>query len=102
MKINNIYRYLKPGGKILFRDYGHLDLTQVRFKSGQCIKENFYVRGDGTRSYFFTPEQVDKLLVNSGFKKIDLHTDRRLQVNRANKKKMYRVWIQAKYVKESQ
>lgn len=95
--ISNIKPFLKPSGTILFRDYGFLDLTQSRFKSGRCIKEKFYMRGDGTRSYFFEESEVDELFSGSGYKKVDLHVDRRLQVNRANKKKMYRIWIQAKY-----
>lgn len=97
--IDQVYRYLKPGGLLLFRDYGRYDMAQLRFKHGKCIKSNFYVRGDGTRAFFFEANALDQLLNSCGLEKVELHTDRRLQVNRTRKLKMYRVWIQAKYRK---
>ena len=95
----NIQLVLKPGGQVLFRDYGRGDLAQVRFKAGRWMEDNFYVRGDGTRVYFFEKEQLEELW-GSGFEIEDLDVDRRLIVNRQRRIKMYRCWIQGRFRKK--
>ena len=94
--VDNLSKVLKPGGEILFRDYGRYDLAQVRFKKGRLLDDNFYIRGDGTRVYFFTEEELEEIFCEKGpFKKEKIATDRRLLVNRKKQLKMYRNWLQA-------
>lgn len=117
--VRNIYDLLKPGGEVLFRDYGRGDLAQVRFKKGRYLEENFYIRGDGTRVYFFDKDQLENIWTGKnpseenlepsnqgeqdsdrpGFTILDLAVDRRLLVNRAKELKMYRCWLQGRFQK---
>lgn len=120
--VHNAYRLLKPGGEVCFRDYGRGDLAQVRFKKGRYLEENFYIRGDGTRVYFFEKDELTAIwsgeapsvkdsdeanpatedaiphLASFDVEKLDF--DRRLLVNRAKKLKMYRCWIQGRFRKK--
>eukprot|EP01038_Epipyxis_sp_PR26KG_P012649 gene12649-16958_t len=97
--INKLSHSLKTGGKILIRDYGRYDEAQLRFKKGSKLDDNFYVRQDGTCSYFFTLEEIDSLCVSAGLRCEESYYIRRQYANRQQKKARFRVWIHAKYVK---
>ena len=126
--VKNVWRALKPGGEVCFRDYGRGDLAQVRFKKGRWLGDNFYVRGDGTRVYFFEEEQLKELWGGDfydprraeehapkdsmgegvgteedqklpSFEVLSLGVDRRLLVNRKKELQMLRCWVQGKFQK---
>jgi tRNAThr (cytosine32-N3)-methyltransferase len=97
--VDNVHRVLKPGGHICFRDYARGDLAQIRFKKGRYLEENFYVRGDGTRVYFFEPDELRQIW-GEKFNVEALGVDNRMLVNRKDKTKMYRCWIQGRFVKK--
>ncbi|KAG6872318.1 hypothetical protein C0995_010921 [Termitomyces sp. Mi166 len=63
--IANIHRMLKPGGLVVMRDYGRHDLTQLRFKAGRLLDENFYIRGDKTRVLFLATDELALLFTGS-------------------------------------
>ncbi|KAI8912827.1 S-adenosyl-L-methionine-dependent methyltransferase [Gorgonomyces haynaldii] len=92
----NIERMLRPGGMLLIRDYGRYDMAQLRFKQGRYLQDNFYIRGDGTRVYFFTNEEIGSMF---SLTCLQNDMDRRLLVNRARKLTMFRNWVQAKFQK---
>ncbi|XP_060778340.1 tRNA N(3)-methylcytidine methyltransferase METTL6-like isoform X3 [Neoarius graeffei] len=97
--VENIYRVLKPGGIILFRDYGLYDHAMLRFKSGSKLGENFYVRQDGTRSFFFSREYLANLFQQAGFQTLVNEYVLRETVNKKEGLCVPRVFLQSKYRK---
>ena len=48
---------LKPGGQVFVRDYAVGDLAEGKLSqraNQRCISSHFYVRGDGTRAFYFS------------------------------------------------
>lgn len=97
--IRNCFSVLKPGGLVLFRDYGLYDMTMLRFKPDQRLGFREYMRSDGTRSYFFSLDTVRGLFVGAGFTEVELEYCCVKSLNRRNGKNMERVWVHGKFRK---
>ncbi|KAF7684252.1 Methyltransferase-like protein [Astathelohania contejeani] len=96
--VNKLTSILNPGGIICFKDYGRLDMVQLRYKSEQIIDQNLYRRKDGTITYFFTTEALENLFKEYEIR--NLFEDKRLIINRKKKLEMYRIWIQGEFKKK--
>lgn len=97
--VETIFGLLKPGGLLLFRDYGQYDMTQLRFKAGNKIAENFYVRQDGTRSYFFALDEAKSMFESAGFEVLQNNFIERRTVNKKENINVQRWFLQGKYRK---
>lgn len=97
--IRNSTSTLKPGGMVFFRDYARYDLAQLRLahKGKKKLKENFYLKQDGTRVYYFSTQDIENLFC--GFSVVQNEYHYRLIKNRKDEKVMHRVWLQAKLIK---
>jgi len=90
---------LRPGGTLLFRDYGLYDMRSLRFKPGQMVSPNFFLKGDGTTSYFFDKEHLGRVAEEAGFavESAQYHCNR--LYNKQTKEEMFRVFLNAKLVR---
>nr|XP_012150176.1 PREDICTED: methyltransferase-like protein 6 [Megachile rotundata] len=97
--MENLYNVLDKGGVVLFRDYGLYDMAQLRFKPGHKISDNFYMRQDGTRTYYFSTEEISKLFEGVGFKTLSCDYIQRRTVNLKEKIDVPRIFVQGKFEK---
>ena len=133
--VRRLAETLRPGGKLLFRDYGRcvlmsitptliltvcgvvvrFDEAQLRFRKGAKLSDHFYVRQDGTCSFFFQEQELRELLegcegqgiaesemgeeVRWGMATEECYPITRQYANRKQQAARRRVWIHAKAVK---
>lgn len=66
--LRNASAPLRPGGRVLFRDYGLYDMTMLRFPDSQVIdaQQRLYARQDGTLSRILTIEDMQRLCAGAG------------------------------------
>jgi tRNA N(3)-methylcytidine methyltransferase METTL6 len=90
--LRKMYTVMAPGGLLYFRDYARYDMSHIRFKPGSKIRDNYYVRRDGTCSYFFTIEEMEKKFTEAGFEIVKNVYHRKFIENKKLKLQMKRVW----------
>mmetsp|Transcript_58455 Transcript_58455/g.163773 ORF Transcript_58455/g.163773 Transcript_58455/m.163773 type:complete len:339 (-) Transcript_58455:741-1757(-) len=92
---------LKPGGILIFRDYGRYDEAQMKLgvSRNKRIKDNYYRKHDGTKCYYFSLDDLERLFVDAGLKVLELYYLRRAYGNKASGEIRRRVWVQARLVK---
>jgi tRNAThr (cytosine32-N3)-methyltransferase len=129
---HNVLAALKPGGLLLFRDYGRNDEKQRKFtRAGVKLGEGWYARGNGTMVYFFDTAETDELFTSCGFEPVVSYAptpapavsgggapaaapaadgtaragarfDKVLTVNRKTGDRLWRVWVTATYRKPAE
>lgn len=95
--IQNIKKAVKPGGLVIFRDYGLNDHAMVRFAPGHKLQDRLYVRQDGTRSFFFSCDETKNLFESNGFEVEQNTYIFKRTVNIKEEKNVPRVFVQGKY-----
>eukprot|EP00850_Spirogloea_muscicola_P005257 SM000023S07713 [mRNA] locus=s23:902842:907230:- [translate_table: standard] len=94
----NIAKVLKPGGRVLLRDYAAGDLAQERLMAKeQKISDSFFARGDGTLVYYFTEAYLKDLFSTAAFQCEHMKIHSREIANRARQLVMSRRWIQGTF-----
>ena len=91
----------KNSGRVLVRDYAEGDLAESRLAASsrqQKLQDNFYVRGDGTRAFYFSEAGLRKLFAETGYSCENMHVHERTIENRRKGLLMERRWIQAVFV----
>ena len=97
--LKHLFQLLKPGGRLLFRDYATGDMAQSRFSKKNRIEDNYFVRQDNTLSYFFSEERVRQVMTLVGFQEVYVRRVERVIKNRKEDLEMHRVFLQAEFVK---
>ncbi|XP_046543222.1 tRNA N(3)-methylcytidine methyltransferase METTL6-like [Haliotis rubra] len=97
--LHNVFQVTRPGGCILFRDYGLYDYAMLRFAPGHKLSDHFYVRQDGTRAYYFSLEKLEGMMTSAGFTVSRNEYVKRETVNKKEGICVPRIFVQGKFVK---
>lgn len=100
--VKTVASSLKPGGSLVFRDYGRYDEAQMKLGTSRSklLKENYYRKSDGTKCYYFTLEDLERLFAtHSGLEVVELKYLRRVYSNKSTGQARRRVWAQGRFRK---
>lgn len=98
--LQNLKKILKPNGHVLVRDYAVGDSAQVKLENrNQIISNNFYFRGDGSCSFYFSEDFLSNLFAEAGFCIVDLDTYCRQIENHSRNMTFDRRWVRAIFKK---
>ena len=90
---------LRPGGVLLFRDYGFGDAAQLRFARGKMLDRDgaLFARQDGTLAYFFGLPRLRAICAAAGLEEAEEGSARALfrrYTNRKERLELRRVFVQ--------
>lgn len=85
--LKKVYATMKSGSVLYFRDYGKYDLAEIRLakRGDNKLSEDFYVKDNGTRCFYFTTECVSLLFTEAGFTELESRYHHRVVRNRKQK-----------------
>ena len=100
--LRNVSSVMRPegAGRVLLRDYADGDLAQRRLLDkgdGRKLGDNHYVRGDGTRAFYFEKRFVKDLFATQGMALEEMTVHARAVTNRADARRMDRRWLQCSF-----
>lgn len=101
--LRHAYHALRPGGLLLFRDYGLYDMAQLRFPGSQLLDPGeslVYQRLDGTLSSFFSIGRMEKLAHDAGLQVVECEYVTTFIKNRKKKTELKRVFVHGVFKKE--
>ena len=81
--------------------YGRFDEAQMKLgvSRKKQLKENFYRKHDGTKCYYFSLEDVEKLFTSVGLQVLELEYLQRIYDNLKSGEKRRRVWVHGRFQK---
>lgn len=96
--INNIKPFLSKKSLVFVRDYALNDAAQLKFNSSKEIEDNFYLKDDGTRVFYFSTNILETLFKQCGFSTIKCEYKQSRTTNIKKNINIERRFIQAKFI----